>query len=237
MIPASFEYLRPTTVQEAIGLLRQHGDDAKVLAGGHSLLPMMKLRLAQPKYLVDIGRVPGLAYIRESGGNIAIGAMTTHTALEQSDLLRAKAPLVADVAAEIADVQVRNLGTIGGSLAHADPAADLPAACLALDAEMVASGPNGERTIKAENFFTGLFSSALHPGELLTEIRFPAPPAHSGGAYSNMPNPASHFAVVGVAAQLTLDGGGRCQAARIGVTGVSGTPFRAKGAEIGRAHV
>jgi carbon-monoxide dehydrogenase medium subunit len=172
-----------------------------------------------------------MAYIKEDGGVIAIGAMTTHQMLETSDLLKAKAPLLPETAAQIADVQVRNRGTIGGSLAHADPAADLAAAALALRAEIRVTGPNGQRAIAADDFFQGVFTTALADNEIVTEVRFPAQAARTGSAYVKMPNPASHFAIVGVAAVVTMSGDGRCESARIGVSGVAMTPFRAEAAE------
>src|SRR3954469_6321500 len=174
MYAVNFDYKRPASVDEAIALLAQHGDDAKVLAGGHSLIPAMKLRLARPAVIVDIGRIANLNYIREAGGAIAIGATTTHQEIESSPLLAAKSPLLAETAAHIGDLQVRNKGTIGGSLAHADPAADYPAAILALDAEIELVGPRGRRTVKAGAFFVDLLQTALAPDEILTEIRLPA---------------------------------------------------------------
>jgi len=235
MIATEFEYLAPGSLEEAVSLLRQHGDDAKLLAGGHSLIPIMKLRLARPRYLIDIGRVFGLDYIKEEGGALAVGALTTHHALETSQLLRSKQPLVPETAAVIADVQVRNRGTIGGSLAHADPAADLPATVLALEAEIVATGPGGRRAIKAADFFVGLFATALAPDEIVTEIRFPLAPSRTGSSYQKVPNKASHYAIVGVATVVTLDGDGKCQSARVGVTGTSGTAYRATEAEVALA--
>src|SRR5216684_3588083 len=163
MIPAAFEYHVPKTLEEALRLVERHGDEAKLLAGGHSLLPLMKLRLAAPRYVIDLGRLRGMSYIREEEGHIAIGAMTTHADVEASELLREKCPLLPETAAAIGDVQVRNRGTLGGSLAHADPAADYPAAILALDAEIVVQGRGGERTIAATDFFTGTFSTAIDP--------------------------------------------------------------------------
>ncbi len=227
MISADFEYFAPTSTEEALALLRQHGDEAKLLAGGQSLIPIMKLRLAQPRYIIDIGRLPGLSYIREDDGAIAIGALTTHHMLETSDLLAAKLPLLPETAAAVADVQVRNRGTIGGSLAHADPAADLPAAALALAAQMRTSGPGGQRTVEADDFFVAMLTTALGADEILTEIRFPLPPARSGGAYLKVPNKASHYAIVGVAAAVTLADDGTCRQARIGLTGVAYKPSRA----------
>jgi carbon-monoxide dehydrogenase medium subunit len=231
MYPASFEYHRAASVEEAIGLLTRYRDDAKLLAGGHSLVPMMKLRLAQPKHVIDIGRVTGLAGIREEGGQIVIGALTTHYAVESSAAVRQRCPVLTEAAALIGDPQVRNYGTMGGSLAHADPAADWPAVMLALGAELRAVGPKGARTIKADDFFQDLFTTALGADEVLTEIRIPIPPARSGAAYAKHPHPASRFAVVGVGASVTLDGAGRCAAARVGVTGVGSRAVRARGVE------
>ncbi len=231
MITREFEYFAPTTIDEAVALLREHGEDAKVLAGGQSLVPIMKLRLADPSCIIDLGRISGISGIKEEGGTIAVGPMTTHHELESSDLLKSRLPLLPETAAQIADVQVRNRGTIGGSLVHADPAADLAAAALALGAEIKVAGPNGSRTIPADDFFVGVFTSAVGADEIVTELRFPVPPPRTGTAYVKMPNPASHFAVVGVAAVVTLGGDGRCQAARIGVSGVAMKPFRATAAE------
>ena len=231
MIPAQFDYLVPRTLDEAVRLLGEHTDEAKVLAGGHSLIPAMKLRLAAPQVLIDIGRIKDLSYIREEGGQIRIGAMTTYYEIESSERLREICPLLPETAAQIGDVQVRNKGTIGGSLAHSDPAADLPAAIIALDAEMVAVGAAGERVIKADDFFVDLMTTALDAGEILREVRIPMPEQGSGQAYLKMPQPASGFAVVGVAVNLTRDQGGVCRSARIGVTGVASKAYRATGAE------
>jgi len=231
MYPASFEYHRVASVEEAVGLLSRHRDDAKLLAGGHSLLPMMKLRLAQPKHVVDIRRIGSLAGIREEGGATVLGALTTHYAIESSASLKAKCPVLPEAAAMIGDPQVRNLGTIGGSVAHADPAADWPAVVLALGAEIKAVGPKGARTIKADDFFKDLLTTALAHDEVLTEIRIPALPAHTGTAYVKHPHPASRFAVVGVAAVMTLDGSGKVAQAHVGVTGVGAKAVRAKGVE------
>jgi carbon-monoxide dehydrogenase medium subunit len=231
MYPAAFEYHTPSTVQDAISLLGRLGDDAKLLAGGHSLIPMMKLRLARPKHLVDLRKVPGLSGIREDGGTISIGALTTHYAIESSSLLKQKCPLLAEIADQIGDPQVRNMGTIGGSLAHADPAADFPAAVLALGAELVAEGPKGKRTIKADDFFKGILTTSLQPGEIMVEIRVPACGPGTGCAYAKFPHPASRFAVVGVAAVMTLDGKGACSRASVGITGAGTRAIRAKGVE------
>ncbi len=230
MIPAQFEYHAPTSVKDALQLLRTLSD-AKLVAGGHSLLPLMKFRLAAPANLIDLGRIAGLRGIREEKGQVAIGAMTTHWVIESSDLLRQKVPLLPETASTIGDVQVRNVGTIGGSLAHADPAADYPAAVLALEAEMVAEGARGRRSIKASDFFTGLYATALAPDEILVEVRVPVQPARTGTAYLKFPHPASGFAVVGVAALVTLNGKGRCERARVGVTGVAPVAYRARAVE------
>ncbi len=230
MYPASFEYHRVATVEEAVGLLTRHKDDAKLLAGGHSLIPMMKLRLAQPKHLVDIGRVNGLSGIREEGGHFVIGALTTHYAVESSAAIKQKCPMLSEAAAMIGDPQVRNYGTVGGSVAHSDPAADWPAVMLALGAEIKAVGPKGARTIKVDDFFKDLFTTALGPDEVLTEIRIPTG-GHGGAAYMKHPHPASRFAVCGVAAAVAFDGTGKCTAARVGVTGVGSKAVRAKGVE------
>jgi carbon-monoxide dehydrogenase medium subunit len=230
MYPASFEYHRVSTVEEAVGLLARYKDDAKLLAGGHSLLPMMKLRLAQPRHVVDIRRVAGLSGIREEGGAIAIGALTTHHAIEASALLKARCPVLPEAAALIGDPQVRNWGTLGGSLAHADPAADWPAVVLALDAQMRLVGPKGARTVAAADFFRDLMTTAVGADDVLTEVRVPAPKAGTGMAYVKHPHPASRFAVVGVAAVLTA-AGGRCQEARVGITGVGAKASRAAGVE------
>ncbi len=231
MIPAPFEYHLARTVEEALRLLDRHGDEAKLLAGGHSLLPMMKLRLAAPRYVIDIGRLRGLNYIREANGHIAIGAMTTHAELADSPLVRLKCPLLAETAEEIGDIQVRNRGTLGGSLAHADPAADYPAAVLALDAEMIATSSAGTRGIRAGEFFVDLLTTQLRPGEILTEVRVPAAGARSGGAYCKLPQPASGFALCGVAACVTLNARGAIERAAVGVTGVGAKAYRATAVE------
>jgi aerobic carbon-monoxide dehydrogenase medium subunit len=233
MYPAAFEYHTPTSVKDALGLLGKLGDDAKILAGGHSLIPMMKLRLAQPKHLVDLRKVPGLAGIKEDKGALAIGAMTTHWQVESSALVKSKLPVLCDVAGIIGDPAVRNLGTVGGSLAHADPAADWPAIMIALGAEMVCEGAKGRRTVKVDDWFKGLMSTALGDDELLVEVRVPLLPAGSGAAYMKFPHPASRFAVVGVAAAVTLDKQGSCTKVGVGVTGAGTKAGRAKGVEAG----
>lgn len=233
MYPAAFEYHAPGTVAEALSLLGKLGDDAKLLAGGHSLIPMMKLRLAQPKHVIDLRRVPGLAAIKDDKGTIVIGAMATHWQVESSPVLREKCPIVSDTAGVIGDPAVRNVGTIGGSLAHADPAADMPATALAVGFEFVCEGPKGRRTVKADDWFKGLMSTAVGDDEILVEIRVPAWPAGSGGAYLKFPHPASRFAVVGAAAMVTLDGNGVCTKASVGITGAGTKAVRAKGVEAG----
>jgi Aerobic-type carbon monoxide dehydrogenase, middle subunit CoxM/CutM homologs len=232
MIPASFDYFRPSTVEEALSLIAEHGDDAKVLSGGHSLVPAMKLRLAQPGVIIDIGRIPGLSGIREDGDSIVIGALTIHYQVESSDVVRQRCPLLAQTAAQIGDVQVRNRGTIGGALAHADPAADYPAAILALGAEMTAIGPKGRRTIKADDFFVDMLTTALEPNEILTEVRVPATGTNKT-AYLKVPQSASGFAIVGVAVNLvtSTNGSTACKTARIGITGLASRAFRAAGVE------
>ena len=231
MIPAQFDYQAPATIEEAVSLLSGDPDGAKILAGGHSLIPAMKLRLAQPQLLVDIGRIKSLAYIREEGDQILIGATTTHYQLESSDLLKRICPLLPECAKSIGDVQVRNKGTIGGSIAHSDPAGDWPAAVLALGADLVLVGPNGERTVKAEDFFVDLLTTNLQPGEILREIRIKKPSGRFGQSYQKVPHPASGFAVVGIAVHLELNDDGSCKSAAIGVTGVGTKAYRAKGVE------
>ncbi|HEX7286449.1 MAG TPA: xanthine dehydrogenase family protein subunit M [Candidatus Angelobacter sp.] len=230
MFPANFEYIAAKSLDEAVSLLARYKDDAKLLAGGHSLLPAMKLRLSQPKVLIDISRVKDLAYIREEGGQVRIGATTTHFQIETSDLLRRVCPLLPETATNLGDMQVRNKGTIGGSVAHADPAADWPAAVIAVNAEIVAFGPKGARAIKADEFFTELFATALQPGEIVKEIRIPAPKGVVGQSYMKVRHPASGFAVVGIAVSMTADGG-KCAACGVGITGVSPTAYRASAVE------
>ena len=230
MIPAPFDYARPKTLEEAVTLLAQN-EDAKILAGGHSLIPAMKLRLMQPPLLVDIGRIKDLSYVREENGRVSIGAATTHYQIESSDLLKKICPLLPDCASHIGDVQVRNKGTIGGSLAHSDPAGDWPAAIIALNAELIVVSKGGERTIKADDFFVDLLTTALQPGEILREIRINKTNGRTGQAYLKMHHPASGFAVVGVAAKLSLNGDHDCKSASIGITGVAAKAYRASGVE------
>lgn len=230
MIPSAFEYFAPATLEEAVGLLVQYGEEARILSGGHSLIPLLKTRIARPGVLVDIGRIGDLSYIREEDGLCRIGARTTHYQIESSDVLKRRCPLLSQVAAQIGDVQVRNKGTLGGSLAHADPAADLPAAAIALRAAVVAVSPKGERQIPIDEFCTGPYATSLDPDEILKEVRVPA--ASAACAYRKVAQRASGFAVVGVAVQLARDKR-TCKAAGVGVTGLAGRPFRAFGVEEG----
>lgn len=230
MIPSAFDYVVATSLDQAVSLLQEHGEDAKLLAGGHSLIPSMKLRLAEPKVLVDITKIRELKGISESGGKLVIGALTTHYELESSNLVQQKAPLLAQTAAEIGDVQVRNKGTIGGSLVHADPAADWPAAILALDADLKVVGPRGTRTIKATEFFQGLYTTALEPGEILTEIQVAIAEANTKSAYLKLHQAASGFALAGVAVVLTR-AGDTCSSIAVGITGVAEVAYRATGVE------
>jgi aerobic carbon-monoxide dehydrogenase medium subunit len=229
MIPAAFDYHRPNTLDEALKLLKQHGGEAKVLSGGMSLLPMLKLRLASVAHLVDINRVPGLDYIKEEKGTLRIGAMTRQAALERSDLVRTKYPILADAVPLIADPLVRNRGTIGGNVANGDPGNDQPAIMIALGATFVAQGPK-ERTIPANQFYKGLYTTALAPGEILTEIRIPAPPPKSGGAYAKLKRKTGDFAVAAAAVQLTLNAKGAVERCGIALTNAGLTPVEASDA-------
>ena len=231
MIPPAFEYFRPNTIPEALALLLQHGDDAKILSGGQSLIPLMKFRLARPSHLIDINRISGLAYIKEEGGFLKIGGLTREADLETSSLIASKYPLIVDTAHVIADPQVRNLATIGGNLAHGDPANDHGATMLALGAQIVATSQKGDRVIPIEDFFLSLFTTALEHGEILTEIRISVPPSRSGGAYFKQERKVGDFATAAVAVQVTLDANGACQKAGIGLTNVGPTPLKAKKAE------
>lgn len=231
MIPPVFEYVRPNTIPEAVSLLQLHGDDAKILSGGQSLIPMMKLRLARPAWLIDINAIPDLAYIREADGYLQIGGLTREADIEASELIRSKYPIIHETARVIADPQVRNLATIGGNLAHGDPANDHGATMLALEAEVIASGGNGQRSIPIQDFFQSIFTTALEHDEILTEIRVPVPAARSGGAYLKLERKVGDFATAGVAAQVTLDSNGVCTKAGIGLTNVGPTPIKAVQAE------
>src|SRR5881397_748487 len=231
MIPAAFEYHTPSTIGEATALLAKLGDDAKVLSGGQSLIPLMKLRLASPAHLVDINGIPGLSGIREADGFLRIGALTRESELEESEVVRSRYPLLHDTSKVIADPLVRNLATVGGNLAHGDPANDHPATMLALGAEIVAVGPKGERRVPIASFFTGPFATSLRPDEILVEIRIPSPPARSGGAYLKLERKVGDFATAAVAAQLTLGANGVCDQVGIGLTNVGLTPIKAARAE------
>jgi carbon-monoxide dehydrogenase medium subunit len=227
MIPQTFEYTAPKSIDEALSLLES---GAKPLAGGQSLIPMMKLRLAAPEHLVDLGRIRDLSYIREQEGALRIGAMTTHYEVESSVAVRTKCPLLAQAAASIGDVQVRNLGTIGGSIAHADPAADYPAALQALEARIVIQGKKGERTVNAADFFVDAFTTSLEPGEIIREVIVPVEASGTGVHYQKLAQPASGFALVGIAVRMRRQGG-KIAMARIGVTGLSNIGYRALDAE------
>lgn len=231
MIPAPFDYSSPTSIQEALNLLKKHGDDAKILAGGHSLIPMMKLRLATPAHLIDINSIPGLSYIKEEGGFLKIGALTREVMLEESDIIKAKYPIFTDASKLIADPQVRNMGTIGGNIAHGDAANDHPAVMIALRAQVVITGLQGTRTVPIDEFFHGFYSTAVQAGEILTEIQVPIPPKGTGSAYHKLERKVGDYATAGVAVQVTMDGSGKCTAAGIGLTNVNATPMRAKRSE------
>lgn len=231
MIPAPFDYHSPQTLEEAFALLQAHPDDAKVLSGGQSLLPLLKLRLGAAGHLVDIGRIPGLEYIEEQDGRLRIGGRTREAALENSELIRTRYPLLLETAEVIADPLVRNLATIGGNLAHGDPANDHPATMLAYRAEIVVSGPNGTRTIPIDDFFVGLFTTALEPSEILTEIRIPAPGARTGGSYVKLERKVGDFATAAAAAQVTLAASGEVETVGLGLTNAGPMPLRASEAE------
>jgi carbon-monoxide dehydrogenase medium subunit len=231
MIPTAFDYIAPATLHDALRALAARGDYAKILAGGHSLLPLMKLRLAAPELLIDLRKIPGLGNIKQEANRLAIGALATHYQIESSSLVRKTCPLLCQTARLIGDVQVRNRGTIGGSLIHADPAADWPAAILALAGELTLVGSNGERRVAAENFFIGPMTTAIEPTEILTEIRVPVFPQRSGSAYLKMAQQASGFAIAGAAVRLNLGANGACEDIGVGITGLSEKPFRATAVE------
>ncbi len=230
MYTAPFEYHRARSVDEAVSLLGELGDDAKLLAGGHSLIPLLKLRFAQPRHLIDVRKIPNLAGIREEDGAIVIGAATTHAQVERSSVAN-RLPILAEAASQIGDPLVRNAGTVGGSLAHADPGADWPAVMLALGAEFRVMGPRGSRSIQADDFFVDILTTALEPTEMLTQVRIPIPSGESGGAYAKFRHPASGYALIGVAAQIALGAGGAISEARVGVTGIGARAMRGRGTE------
>ena len=230
MIPGSFDYFAPRSIAEAIELLSAHRDDVKVLSGGQSLLPLMKMRLSKPGYIVDIGKIPGLDGIVEEGNSLVLGALVTHAQIEYSELLQKRCPLLPQTAATIADIQIRNRGTIGGSVAHADPAGDMPAAIMALDAEIKVAGPTGERWIKADDFFLGLLMSVLEPDEIVSAVRVPVTDQDKT-AYLKAAPRSSGFAVVGVAVRLTMDVAGICTRAALGITGISDKAYRPERSE------
>ena len=227
MYAAPFEYHAPTSVADAVALLEKFGDDAKVVSGSQSLVPLMKLRLSTPKHLVDLRKVPGLSGVAEQSGSIVIGGMTTHHAVSVDELVRKKLPMMAEAAGNIGDAQVRNMGTIGGSLSHADPAADWPAVLMALDASVQIAGRRGERTVKIDQFIVGPLTTVLESGEIVTQVRVPVPSGRYGGAYEKLPHPASRFAVVGIAAEVFLDARGAVQSSRIAVAGLGPRVTRA----------
>jgi carbon-monoxide dehydrogenase medium subunit len=230
VIPGPFDYHSPTTLEEAVALLGEHGENAKILAGGQSLIPAMRFRLAMPETLIDINRLTDLDTVRQDNGSLVIGGLTRESALEESPLVQESYPLLGDTARVIADPLVRNMATVGGNLAHADPANDHPATMLAYNAEIVAHGPKGTRTIPIDEFFVGLFETALEPNEILTEIRIPSPDGNSGGAYIKFERKVGDYAISAVAVQLTMDGD-TVTSARIGLTNVSPVPMRATDAE------
>jgi carbon-monoxide dehydrogenase medium subunit len=231
MIAQNFEYVVATSLGEAVNLLQKHGSRAKILAGGHSLIPMMKLRLAAPEFLIDIGRIPELSYVKEDSGKIRIGALTTHYAIETSGAIQRHLRALADAAGLIGDVQVRNKGTIGGSIAHADPAADYPASILAFDATIVTLGPKGERLIPASKFFVDMMTTALDPNEIVREIQIPVKAGKTGSVYLKMAQKASGFAICGVAAVVEIDGTGALSNVEIGITGIGSYAYRASKVE------
>jgi carbon-monoxide dehydrogenase medium subunit len=231
MKPPSFDYADPRTLGEAVSLLAAHAGEAKILSGGQSLMPLLNMRLARPELLVDLAKVPGLDYIREADGALAIGAMTRQRSVEFSELVKSRHPLLHAATMHIAHPQNRNQGTVGGSLAHADPAAEYPAVAAVLDAEFRAVGPNGERTIGASDFFVTYLTTALEPTEILVEVRLPALPPRTGWSFLEVARRHGDFAMAGVVATVTLDGAGKCSAGRIVLFGVGDKPIRASAAE------
>ena len=231
MFPASFGYVAAKSVDEALQLLAKHGDGGKLLAGGHSLLPAMKLRLTTPRTLIDLGKVPGLSGVKIEGSNLIVGALTVHADIASSELVRKHLPGLADAASVIGDMQVRNRGTIGGSVAHADPNADFPVMLTALNASFVVQSSSGSRSIAADDFFTDFYTTAMTANEILTEIRIPLPPARSGTAYVKFPHPASGYAVVSAGVLITRHASGACASARVVLGGLGSGPSRARGTE------
>jgi carbon-monoxide dehydrogenase medium subunit len=230
MKPAKFEYHTPATTEEAIDLLQRYGGEAKILAGGQSLVPLMNFRLSRPAALIDINRIGALAYVEEDGSRLRLGAMTRQRAIEHSALVRSRVPLLTDATALVGHLPIRTRGTIGGSLAHADPAAEYPAVVTALEGELVARGPRGQRTIRAEEFFVAYLTTSLAPDEILTEVRLPIPPPGAGWAFEEFSRRHGDFAIVGIAALLVAEGG-RCTKARLATAGVGPVPVRLRGAE------
>jgi aerobic carbon-monoxide dehydrogenase medium subunit len=231
MIAQSFKYESPGTLDEAISLLQKYGDEAKILSGGHSLIPMMKLRFASPEYVIDINNIPGLSHINEDKGVVKIGALTREAEIEHSDLLKKHFPIFADVTKQIADPQVRNRGTVGGNLAHGDAANDHPAVMIALGATIIISGAGGNRSVGIDNFFHGFYQTEIQHDEILTEIQIPVPPKGTGSAYHKLERKVGDYATAGVAVQLTVDGKGICTAIGIGLTNVNPVPLRAARSE------
>ena len=231
MIAQSFQYESPGSLAEAIAMLEKYCDEAKILSGGHSLIPMMKLRFASPEYLIDINGIPGLSYIKEEDGLLKLGALTREAEIEHSALLQQHFPIFADVTKLIADPQVRNMGTIGGNLAHGDAANDHPAVMLALNATIIVTGPDGKRAIPVDEFFFGFYMTAIQQNEILTEIQIPVPGPGTGSAYHKIERKVGDYATAGIAVQLTIDGNGICTAAGIGLTNVNPTPLRAARSE------
>jgi aerobic carbon-monoxide dehydrogenase medium subunit len=227
MFPASFNYVAARSIEEALQFMTEHGDDGKLLAGGHSLIPAMKLRLQSPGTLIDLGTVPGLRGVKVDGNQLVIGALTVHADVAASDLVRKHVPGLSDAASVIGDLQVRNRGTIGGSVAHADPAADLPVMLTALGASFVARSPAGVRIIAVDDFFTDFYTTALNADEILTEIHVPIPPSGTGTAYAKLPHPASGYVVVSAGALITRQASGACTTARVAIGGLGSRPIRA----------
>jgi len=231
MKPPSFDYVAPRTIGEVVALLQHHAGDAKILAGGQSLMPLLNMRFARPSLLIDLNKLPGLDYIREADGMLAVGALIRQRALERSPLVKKRQPLIDAALRFVSHPQIRNRGTVCGSLAHADPAAELPAVATALEAQFVATGPQGTRTIAASDFFVTIMTTALEPAEMLTEVRFPVLPDRTGWSCLEVTRRHGDFALAGAAVTVTLDGAGKCAAARIALFGVGYTPLRARAAE------